>query len=201
MDNKKKTKIEFIKKSPSSEYGAYRVGDFGYIDGYTQGCAVIILENGKFATAELNWIKVVNNEDKNLSLELEGDKSSEDDEIRKMLILIVNITPAAVAVKNREKLLAWLEKQGGQKFALSKADEEYMEDVIAFLKDASVCNPNAIDCINWLKYLCSKCYWKPSKEQKDAIEKVLKYFKMLNAYGETIDILNSLLNDFKKLTE
>ena len=42
-------------------------------------------------------------------------RESEDEKIIKMLVYIVNITPATVAVKNRQTLLAWLEKQGEQK--------------------------------------------------------------------------------------
>lgn len=38
-------------------------------------------------------------------------KENEDERIRKMLIEIVNITPAALAIENRSELLAYLEKQ------------------------------------------------------------------------------------------
>jgi hypothetical protein len=39
----------------------------------------------------------------------------EEERMRRLLIQIVNITPATIAVNNRSKLIAWLEKQGEQK--------------------------------------------------------------------------------------
>ena len=38
-------------------------------------------------------------------------RESEDERIRKILIEVVNITPASIAVHNKRELLAWLEKQ------------------------------------------------------------------------------------------
>ena len=59
----KRIKVRLTKNSPYSDYGYYEKGDIGYIDGYVNNSAVIILENGKFAKSDLGWIEVVNEED------------------------------------------------------------------------------------------------------------------------------------------
>lgn len=55
--------------------------------------------------------------------------------------------------------------------------------------------------IEWLKSLRPQSTWKPSKEQIEALEKTLKYFQMLNAFGETIDELKELKEQLEKLME
>ena len=42
-------------------------------------------------------------------------RESEDERIRKILIEVVNITPASIAVRNKRELLDWLKKQKEQK--------------------------------------------------------------------------------------
>ena len=55
--------------------------------------------------------------------------------------------------------------------------------------------------VTWLNSLKDRCTWKPSDEQVVALENILKYFQMLNAFGETIDRLKELEEQLKKLKE
>ena len=101
----KRIKVRLTKNSPYSDYGYYEKGDIGYIDGYVNGSAVIILENGKFAKSDLRWIEVVNEEDD----EQKPAWSEEDEEIIEALISLCdgaqdNI-PQLSALKNWLKSL------------------------------------------------------------------------------------------------
>lgn len=63
---------------------------------------------------------------------IEGNKViielKESERIRRMLIEVVNITPAAIAVEHREEMLAYLEKQG-QTFTKKDVDEAYLKGI------------------------------------------------------------------------
>lgn len=58
--------------------------------------------------------------------------------------------------------IAWLEKQGAQKFAWSKEDEKMFERIIAASEAKYVLNQFEID---WLKSLKPQIQWKPTQEQ------------------------------------
>jgi hypothetical protein len=50
--------VVITKASPYEAYGNYEYGDTGTVVGFTQGCAVVVLdENGKFVKVELRNIK------------------------------------------------------------------------------------------------------------------------------------------------
>ena len=106
----KRIKVRLTADSPYSEYGFYAKEDVGYVDGYTNGCAVVILENGKFAKAELNWIEVVNKEDaEHYFPEL---KESDDERIRKELLSWLKSKDGqTLAIDKYNAAIAWLEKQ------------------------------------------------------------------------------------------
>ena len=149
----KRIKVRLTENSPYSEYGYYEKGDIGYIDGYVNGCAVIILENGKFAKAELRWIEVVNEEDKNTNTEF---KESEDERIRKSIIELLNEVHFTFKYYNINKMLAWLEKQGEQKPAWSEEDEEMFKTIANSLDRGlveRVWHTTIKEVIAWLKSL------------------------------------------------
>ena len=109
----KRIKVRLTKNSPYSDYGYYEKGDIGYIDGYVNDNAVIILENGKFAKADLRWIEVVNEEDKNVNTEL---AESEDERISKHLLYhFRNKTKKEWNGMPVKDIIAYLEKQGEHK--------------------------------------------------------------------------------------
>lgn len=78
----KRIKVRLTKNSPYSHYGYYKKGDIGYIDGYVNDNAIIILENGKFAKAELTWIEVVNEEDK-LDIKYKVENGVEENDVQR----------------------------------------------------------------------------------------------------------------------
>jgi hypothetical protein len=55
----RKIRVLLKKDSPNSGFGYYHRGDKGYVVGYTQGDAVVILDNGKFARADINSIECI----------------------------------------------------------------------------------------------------------------------------------------------
>ncbi len=83
---------------------------------------------------------------------------SEDEKIRKMLIEIVNITPASLAIENRSELLAYLEKQKEQKpVEWSEEDLQHKSWILECLADGKRKMPEYAEdfraAYNWLKSL------------------------------------------------
>lgn len=131
----KRIKVRLTKNSPYSEFGYYEEGDIGYIDGYTENNAIVILENGRFAKADLRWIEVVNEEDNNVNIEL---NESEDERIKKEIIAFITTTPKAR--NSHKKWIAWLEKQGESKpigkLQLNEELYEHIRNTCACIDDA-----------------------------------------------------------------
>ena len=92
---------------------------------------------------------------------------------------------------------------------LKKSDgERIREYLITYFSDIDDCASSlkGKDVVAWLekqKYeewsFRPQSQWRPSDEQIEALEKILKYFHMMNARGETIDRLNELLEQLKRL--
>lgn len=128
-------------------------------------------------------------------------KESEDEKIRKTLIEYFNAYPKDYYGElKKSHILAWLEKQGGQKPAWSALDERNLEGIIDEIEASKNFAPES-DLVtydrylSWLKLLRTKNTWKPSEEQ---INTLFKYAEQNNKDG---NILTSLYQDLKKLTE
>lgn len=102
-------------------------------------------------------------------------KESEDETIRKSLIEMVHDTTGDKLWVDygihKEETLAWLEKQGEQKPALSEKDEVMRLTVLQVLQNIrdSYPNVNVNPEINWLESLKERYTWKPSEEQIKAV--------------------------------
>ena len=57
----KQLKVIILEDSPNSGFGYYKRKDIGYVVGYVNDCAVVILENGKFARVPLTKIQLFEN--------------------------------------------------------------------------------------------------------------------------------------------
>lgn len=85
-------------------------------------------------------------------------KESEDEKVRKALIEYFrwNVQQLLNDFSNKEAI-AWLEKQGGQKFAWSEADSDFMYDTLSNLTEIKdrygEGYGNVGKCIDWLKSL------------------------------------------------
>ena len=55
--------VVFTKDSQHSEYGYYGYGVLGTVVGFTQGCAVALMNNGSFVKAHANRIQAVSDKD------------------------------------------------------------------------------------------------------------------------------------------
>jgi CTP-dependent riboflavin kinase len=55
--------------------------------------------------------------------------------------------------------------------------------------------------IDWLKSLRPQNKWKPSEEQIKVLQELCKYSEVANLTEKGVEILKSLYNDIKKLTE
>jgi len=156
-------------------------------------------------------------------LEKEGksDKIVEKAKIEKQRVLVTesdgsaNIDWDTRSLKDARRLLEYglqyinteLEKQGKQRFDWSKEDSLMIEETLFFLREYQQSNrckdengmQNSVSCEKWLKSLKDriqpKTTWKPSEEQMDALNSA-----RWNAPFK-IEILDSLCNDLKKLTE
>jgi len=59
----KERHVIITKDSPYSYYGYYREGDTGVLVGFTQGCAIVVLDNGgKFVKVEINNLESLCND-------------------------------------------------------------------------------------------------------------------------------------------
>lgn len=96
------------------------------------------------------------------------------------------------------KALSWIEKQGDQKPAeWSEQDEYNKRQVCRIIREAG-CSQKLQDKINrWLESFKPQSTWKPSDEQME----VLIWCKPLFADPKSKGILESLINDLKKLRE
>ena len=73
----------------------------------------------------------------------------EDERIKREVIKEITFYVRDCDEKN--KMIAWLKKQ--KPIEWSNVDDDYFEDVIAFLKDTNDCKENALDCIKWIQEL------------------------------------------------
>lgn len=91
--------------------------------------------------------------------------------------------------------------------AWSKEDEMIALSIEQVMNCASLLNivPEKIDKIRtWLKSLKSRCTWKPSEEQMDALEHFVRSIGesgYASPYDANLKLVHSLLNDLKKLKE
>ena len=118
-------KVKFTKNSPYNEYGHYDYGDTGEVVGYTNGCAIILKDDGSFAKADIKWIEEVKEQVETIPTEL---AESEDEKIRKELICLVrdfDKESSSFNMVSQESMLAWLEKQGelSQSEVTKKSDQ------------------------------------------------------------------------------
>lgn len=115
-------------------------------------------------------------------------KENYDEEIKKMLIKIVNITPATIAINNRVSLIDWIERHSDTKDSnWTKEDEGMLNCIIAtFCEDEHGGREINDRFIRWLQLrkpsnMCDNCRlkksiknWRPSKGQLDAMEWEIK---------------------------
>ena len=92
---------------------------------------------------------------------------------------------------------AWSEEDEGHIDSLLKRLEGICKSGSTFISTRFAISEDE----DWLKSLRPQNRWKPSDEQIVALENTLKYFRMLNAFGETIDGLKELEEQLKKLRE
>ena len=145
-------------------------------------------------------------------------EETEDERISKEIIKYLEQT---VPHHHRDEVLkskewtAWLKKQGEQKSAWSEEDEKMLEDIMSFINHESVIE--GLKCrgvdyslstsarimensINWLKSLKTRCTWKPSDEQIQAVRLVRVF--VTDDFGENptlSDILLELEEQLKKV--
>lgn len=181
-----KIKVKFKKDSPYGEYGYYRVGDIGTVVGYTQGCAVILKEDGSFVKVELNWIK------EDINSIPENPVSEEDDKMKQAIELgciamqhIINLRgnsikpytidfPEAIVIlkslKDRVQPQPKQEWSEEDEYCLDGAieTEQYMLDVVNGIKKFDVGNISIKEeCtreLNWLKSLKNRVQPQPQQE-------------------------------------
>lgn len=132
---------------------------------------------------------------------------SEDERIRKALINRIECFNEKHMLFNngvsKNKVIAWLEKQGVQKPAeWSEEDERIVTELIGIFESAvdggHVTFPYRLvkDYIRVLKLCLPQSAWKPSNEQMKYLSVVIS-----NYDGDTYQHLKSLYNDLKKLRE
>lgn len=139
---------------------------------------------------------------------------SEDERIRKALIgMVENQRGTWLIPENKDKMLAYLEKQKKQKPAEWSEKDEKMINALNNCVDELVENHNwNYVCVetdnipvskvrNWLKSLRSKPLWKPSEEQMRAlVESISELDSIDDKWHEKISTcLESLYNDLKEL--
>lgn len=94
----------------------------------------------------------------------------------------------------------WLKSLKGRAFPKqewSTEDDVMLRTVRKALFDSDDCSEGTMHkAIEWLKSLCHKNRWKPTKEQLNALESTLQYGQISKVASEH---LNSLFNDIKKL--
>ena len=199
-----KIKVKFKKDSPYGEYGYYRVGDIGTVVGYTQGCAVILKEDGSFVKVELKWIK----EDIN---SIPENPVNEDEKIKEELKAHIGLLCDGLFPQKKD-WLAWIEKQGKQKPEWSDEDEamyygvvdteQYMLDVVYGRKEFDIGNESIKEeCqkeLDWLKSLRPQSQWKPSESDIRILEQVIDGTVNPINYHAT---LYAILEQLKKLKE
>ena len=130
-------------------------------------------------------------------------KESDGDMIKKAVIDVVEtLSDSPLKVK----MLAWLKKQGEQKPTdWSEEDEKILSDIIKDLVHPwNEFIPDRIeDEIKWLKNrfksLKGRYTWKPSKEQMEAMDNVIKPY--CKGYGWDETPLGTLYNKLKELRE
>lgn len=126
--------------------------------------------------------------------ELAEDK---DEELRQMLIKIVNITPATIASQNRKELLDWLEKH---KYLSEKERDEMLNNIIQDAKAKLMLMPKQIDFLKTIRLQHQQYHWRPTEEHLKLLNKIFKY--LWNDENVTADIqdgLGDFINELKEL--
>lgn len=211
----KRIKVRLTENSPYSEYGYYEKGDIGYIDGYVNGNAVIILENGKFAKADLRWIEAVNEEYKNVNTGLNED---EDERIRKALKeyfinSFQNNGVAAICGVHIKDILAWLERQCEKGINGNDREIPFSEQILAnsakTCKDAWSEEDERIYNLLYEEYKNLAYYSHSRNQARDIPGEVLGWLKSLKERvqpkqewsEEDENIRNEVIKYFKSLLE
>lgn len=101
-----------------------------------------------------------------------------DEKTRKFLCEVINRF-AGVSGLEKERLLAWIEKHGGQPSEWSEEDAIMLNDCICAINAASEVDYSISEkerLTNWLKSLCPQKRWKPSEKQIQSLEVAAKYY-------------------------
>ena len=173
------------------------------IDSLENGTAKLQHDLTKYA----NWLKI-----RFTPIEKQGEselKDNKDEKIRKKIIeTFKNLGDGKIPVDiNYADIFTWLEKQGGQKFAWSEEDEKNLQGIIDEIQ-ANKKNAPSYDIpvyegfLNWLKSLKPQKQWKPSNEQIEALENLVRSYGesgTLSPYDNNTKQLYSLLYDLKNL--
>ena len=129
----------------------------------------------------------------------------EDERIRKTLIEYFNTCSGDYYGElKKSDILAWLEKQ--KPIEWSEEDNELLNAAIGLITDSY--HPNDVipaiskhsirKIVKWLKSIRNRITWEPSIEQMKILEKVCNTVALTKNGNE---VLESLYNDLKKLTE
>ena len=122
-------------------------------------------------------------------------EESEDERIRKWLIYYFKEVCDNVSEKEKKGVLAWLEKQGGQKPAWSEEDDTFFKAIIRDIENIKYISEDAKkDRINCLKSIKDRHTWKPSERQKEALR-----WCVVHLGGADKQTLGELLEELNKL--
>ena len=127
-------------------------------------------------------------------------KNENDEETRQMLIQVVNITPAAIASQNRERLLAWLENQKLPKWG--DDDKKIFGTIADLLYDGfklSSGKPSWNEIRKWLLSIRKKPIWRPTKQNIEDLEWCSCVIK--DKMGSEFHRLQVLIDEIKELKE
>ena len=141
-------------------------------------------------------------------------KESEDEKIRQSLISYLHGL-GEFEYPDKETYnnwLTWLEKQGEQTLAWSEEDEEIYSRICYLIHSAAFENYDVDEVgkelgkyakiTDWLKTIKTRCTWKPSDEQIDALEQFISEYKDIDDNSRAYPIshnIESLYNNLKKL--
>ena len=173
-----KIRKALIRLIESATEGKYGISEFK-VDGFCRDKLLTWLEKQKTSEEALQYLK-------------ENHSPSEMSDFQAAM----NI---AVAKSYDKGYNDALEKQGEKKPAWSEEDEETLNRIRTIVRND---NSSRVEDILWLKSLKDRYTWKPSKEQVDVFEFMIRSWAesgTLSPYGNVYNSIMSLLNDLKKL--
>lgn len=179
-----KIRVKLKANSPHSEYGYYNRGDKGYCVGFSALGAIIILDNGKFAQAELKSIECID------------EKQEWSDEDNRNLNIVSDIIDGKIAVDEamKEGAIDWLKSLRPQpKYEWTEKDEINRDLIYNALNHVYDLEHNKSLC-DWLNSLKPN-HWKPTDEQIKALRWILNNIP----YDSHKEEISGLLEQIKKL--